>query len=99
MYSPFSTGMEVLLKIRFEGARFSGQRKFTARGGPLNSSIKPLTSKRFPSKTGMATSSLLLVTIGSCHKMCPFVGSREDSDLSVQTINCLRPAEVMTMGE
>ena len=63
IYSPCSTAVDVLLKIRFEGARFSGQRK---RGGSaLTSSINPLTSNLFPWKTGVATESLLLVTIGS----------------------------------
>src|SRR6185436_20081573 len=65
MYSPCSTGVEVLLNIRFEGARFVGQRKLAAGGSPLSSNISPLTSKRFPQKTGVATSSLLLVTMGS----------------------------------
>ena len=65
MYSPCSTGLEVLLNSRFEGARFSGQRKLAAGGSPLNSSINPLTSNRFPWKTGVAVESLLLVTIGS----------------------------------
>ncbi len=62
-YSPCSKGVEVLLKTRFEGARFSGQRK---RGSSaLTSSINPLTSNRFPWNTGVATESLLLVVIGS----------------------------------
>src|SRR5437867_1173764 len=65
IYSPCSTGIEVLLKIRFEGVRISGQRKAAAGGFALTSSINPLTSNRFPWKTGMATESLLLVTIGS----------------------------------
>src|SRR5207253_315267 len=68
-------------------------------GSPPSSSINPLTSNRFPQKTGAATSSLLLVFISSRQKMRPLAGSRETSDLSVQTINCRRPAEVITMGE
>src|SRR5678816_1712990 len=99
MYSPCARGVEVLLKIRFEGTRFSGQRNFEAGGSPPSSSINPLTSNRFPQKTGQATSSLLLVFISSRQKMRPLAGSREASDLSVQTINCRRPPEVMTMGE
>src|ERR1041384_7387505 len=99
MYSPCGTGVDVLLNIRFEGARFSGQRKVAAGGGPLSSSINPLTSNRFPQKTGMATSSLLLVVMGSRHQVSPFEGSSETTDLSVQTINCRRPPEVMVMGE
>ena len=61
-------GRQVLVPIdefqgKVEAARFSGQRN---RGtSPLTSSINPLTSNRFPWKTGVATSSLLLVTIGS----------------------------------
>src|SRR6266516_7633732 len=31
--------------------------------------------------------------------MCPLAGSREDRELSLQTINWRLPAEVMTMGE
>src|SRR6476659_3442599 len=99
MYSACAVGVEVLLKIRFEGARFSGQRNFGAGGSPPSSSINPLTSNRFSQKTGAATSSLLLVFIGSRQKRWPSVGSREASDLSVQTINCRRPPELMTMGE
>src|ERR1043165_718660 len=62
-YSPCSTGVDVLLKTRFEGARISGQRN---RGeSALTSSINPLTSRRVPWKTGVAAESLLLVAIGS----------------------------------
>src|SRR6266576_934008 len=99
MYSPCARGVEVLLKIRFEGARFSGQRNFEAGGSPPSSSISPLISNRFPQKTGAATSSLLLVFISSRQKIRPLAGSRDASDLSVQTINCRRPPEVITMGE
>src|SRR5229473_1654399 len=31
--------------------------------------------------------------------MCPLVGSRDARELSLQTINCRRPPEVMTIGE
>src|SRR6266404_4153560 len=65
MYSPCSTGLEVLLNSRFDPTRFSGQRKLAAGGSPLNSNINPLTSNRFPWKTGVGTESLLLVVIGS----------------------------------
>src|SRR3954471_19973439 len=65
----------------------------------LSSSINPLTSNRFPQKTGMAASSLLLVVMSSRHQVCPLGGSREVSDLSVQTINCRRPPEFITRGE
>ena len=62
-YSPCSSAVEVLLKIRLAGTRFSGQRKRGA--SALRSTINPLTSNRFPWKTGVATESLLLVTISS----------------------------------
>ena len=65
MYSPCITGLEVLLNSRFEGTRFSGQRKLAAGGSPLSSSINPLTSNLFPWKTGVATESLLLVVMSS----------------------------------
>src|SRR3954466_5533180 len=91
--------MEVLLKTRFDGARFSGQRMVAAGAFVLGSSINPLTSNRFPQKTGMAASSLLLVVMSSRHQVCPFAGSSEVSDLSVQTISCRWPPELMTMGE
>jgi len=48
MYSPCQKGLEVLLKSRFEGTRFSGQRKFAAGGSPLSPSINPLTSNPSP---------------------------------------------------
>src|SRR6266852_423854 len=64
IYSPRRKGLEVLLSSRFEGARFSGQRRLAAGGSPLNSNINPLTSNRFPWKTGVTSESLLLVTIG-----------------------------------
>src|SRR4051812_15588400 len=98
MYSPCGKGVEVLLKTRFEAARFSGHRKPMAGGFPLSFIIKPLTSKRLPQKTGVATSSLLLVTMSSRQKMYPFAGSSEARDLSVQTINCHRPLDVITIG-
>src|SRR6266496_3831372 len=65
IYGPCSTGIEVLLKIRLAGVRISGQRTTAAGGSALTSSINPLTSNRLPWKTGVATESLLLVTIGS----------------------------------
>ena len=65
MYSPCNTGVEVLLNMRFEGARFSGQRKLAAGGSALRFSINPLTSNRLLWKTGVAVESLLLVTRGS----------------------------------
>src|SRR6187455_2478811 len=99
MYSPCARGVDVLLKIRFEGARFSGQRNFEEGGSPPSSSINPLTKSRFPQKTGAATSSLLLVFISSRQKVRPSAGSRDVRDLSVQTINCRRPPDVRTMGE
>src|SRR6266568_3058636 len=99
MYSPCSTAVEVLLKSLFEATRFSGHRKLAAGGSPLSSSINPLTSNRFPWKTGVATESLLLVVIGSRQKVCPLAGSRDVMELSLQTINCRLPAKVMTMGE
>ena len=99
MYSPCGTCVEVLLKIRFEGTRFSGQRNFAAGGSPPSSSINPLIGNRFPQKTEAATSSLLLVFISSRQKMRPCAGSRDASDLSLQTTNCRLPPEVMTMGE
>src|SRR5206468_10974474 len=49
--------------------------------------------------TTLFRSSLLLVFISSRQKMRPSTGSRDASDLSVQTINCRRPLEVMTIGE
>src|SRR6266849_4564152 len=97
IYSPRSTAVDVLLKIRFEGARISGQRKRGA--SALTSSINPLTSNLFPWKTGVATESLLLVTIGSRQSVCPSAGSRDARELSLQTINCRLPPAVMMMGE
>src|SRR5712692_7316402 len=93
MYSPCSTGLEVLLNSRFEGTRFSGQRKRAAGGSPLSSSINPLTSNRLPWKTGVAVESLLLVNMGSRQKVCPLAGSRDVMALSLQTINCRLPAK------
>src|SRR6266850_2301106 len=99
MYPPCITGLDVLLSMRFEGARFSGQRKLAAGGSPPSSSIRPLTSNRLPWKTGVAVESLLLVTMGCRQKVCPLAGSRDAMELPLQTINCRLPAEVMAMGE
>src|SRR2546430_9244478 len=53
IYSPCSTGLEVLLNSRLEGTRFSGQRKFAAGGGPPPSRIKAPTKNRvLPQKRG-----------------------------------------------
>src|SRR5262245_38129149 len=96
-YSSRSTAVDVLLKTRLEGERISGQRK---RGwSEPTSSIRPLTSNRFPWKTGVAAESLPLVVIGSRQKMCPFAGSRDARELLLQTINCLLPPTVIIIGE
>src|SRR4029079_17730068 len=76
---------------------FSGQRKRGA--SALRSTINPLTSNRFPWKTGVATESLLLVTISSRHQVWPLAGSRDVRELSLQTINCRFPRTVMMIGE
>src|SRR5690349_18286936 len=75
MDSPCHSAVDVLLKIRLAGTRFSGQRNFAAGGSPLKSTINPLTSNRSPRQTGVALESLPLVTSGSRQLMCPFAGS------------------------
>src|SRR5437868_3041516 len=97
MYSPCKMGVEVLLKSRLAGTRFSGQRN---RGcSPLTSTINPLINNRFPWKTGVAAESLLLVTMGSRQLTFPFAGSSDASELSLQTINCRFPAASIIIGE
>src|SRR4030095_4372305 len=85
MCSPRIHGVEVLLKMRLAGVRISGQRNTAAGGFALTSTINPLTSNRPPGNTGVATESLLLVTIRSFQYTCPLAGSKDASELSLQT--------------
>src|SRR5262245_11955481 len=91
--------VEVLLKILRNAALLSGHRIVAAGLSAANLNISPLISRYDLSWTGVAMSSLLLVTIRSRHQVLPVAGSNDDTDSPVQTINCRLPPASMMIGE
>src|SRR5881394_1142439 len=98
-YSPRNRAVEVLLKTLFETAFDSGQSTEAAGVSVSSFNMRPPISSRWPEKTGVDTAMSPDVRSSSRHQVFPVAGSSEVTASWVQTMSCLRPPAVKTIGE
>ena len=92
----------MLLNTRFVAVLVSGQSTEAAGWSASNWNMRPATNRRWLAKTGVDTAMSPGVRSGSRHQISPVFGFSEvtASWVSwVQTINCLLPPAVTTIGE